>query len=231
MFAGSSIAAGRSPSLGPSTGRPRTANDGRRRPTTTGNRHEVARCAPGQGPSAMRVSPRGGGQAKMACFSPFSRAVAIHPSSDCRHCTFPLTDRRSSGGCLDGESQLRREAHRAVVGGLGAEHHRLAGKRVGEPAERSRARRGGVPVAPSLWEEQAAELGLPGIRTDMTPMPRVASVEFEARGCGRVPEEWPGTRLFGGGRRGGAYVTAAPSRRKADGLPEVRTPGRPSRWG
>jgi len=61
-----------------------------------------------------------------------------------------------------GEPQLRREAHRADVGGLGKEHQRLAGKRAGEPAECRCARLGGVPESPRLWQEQVAELGLPG---------------------------------------------------------------------
>jgi hypothetical protein len=47
-----------------------------------------------------------------------------------------------------GEPQLRREAHRADVGGLGKERHRLAGKHAGEPAECRCARLGGVPESP-----------------------------------------------------------------------------------
>jgi hypothetical protein len=57
------------------------------------------------------------------------------------------------------EPQLRREAHRAGVGGLGKGHHRLAGKRAGEPAECRCAGLGGVPASPRLRQEQVAELG------------------------------------------------------------------------
>ena len=76
-----------------------------------------------------------------------------------------------------GEPKLRREAHRAVVGGLGVEHHRLAGKRAGEPVECRRARLGGVPACPRLRQEHVAELGLPGIRTDVTRTLCVAPIE------------------------------------------------------
>jgi hypothetical protein len=60
-----------------------------------------------------------------------------------------------------GEPQLCREAHRADVGGLGAEHHRLAGKDAVEPVECRRARLGGVPESPRPRQEQVTEIGLP----------------------------------------------------------------------
>src|SRR4051812_9300968 len=59
------------------------------------------------------------------------------------------------------EPQLCRETHRADVGGLGGEHHRLAGKDVVEPAECRRARLGGVPESPRPRQEQVTEIGLP----------------------------------------------------------------------
>jgi hypothetical protein len=43
--------------------------------------------------------------------------------------------RRRPRAVLLGEPQLRGETHRAHVGGLDGEHHRLAGKRAAEPAE------------------------------------------------------------------------------------------------
>jgi len=61
------------------------------------------------------------------------------------------------------EPRLHREAHRGVVDGLGAQHHRLVGRR-GEPVQRSCARLGGVPAPPRLRQEPVAELGLPGSR-------------------------------------------------------------------
>src|ERR1700678_2231081 len=60
------------------------------------------------------------------------------------------------------EPQIRREAHRPDVGGLGKEHHRLAGKRAGEPAEYRRTRLGGVPEDPRLRQEQVAQRSLTG---------------------------------------------------------------------
>src|ERR1700730_16859583 len=69
-----------------------------------------------------------------------------------------------------GEPQLRREAHRAGVGGLGKEHHRLGGKMAGDPAECRCARLGGVPESPRLRQEQVAELGLP--RSSRRTVPR-----------------------------------------------------------
>ncbi len=61
-----------------------------------------------------------------------------------------------------GEAQLRGEAHRAGVGGLGLEHHRLAGKLAREPAKCRRARLGGIPESPRLRQEHVTDLGLPG---------------------------------------------------------------------
>lgn len=55
-----------------------------------------------------------------------------------------------------------------VVGGLGAEHHRLAGKRAGEPVECRCARIGGAPASPRFRQEDVAGLGIQGIRTDVT---------------------------------------------------------------
>src|SRR4051812_24857233 len=67
--------------------------------------------------------------------------------------------------CLEplylGEPQLRREAHRADVGGLCREYHRLAGYDAVEPAECRSARLGGVPESPRPWQEQVAEIELP----------------------------------------------------------------------
>jgi hypothetical protein len=60
-----------------------------------------------------------------------------------------------------GEPQLCREAHRADVGGLGVEHHRLAGKDAVEPVERRRARLGGIPESPRSRQEHVAEIDLP----------------------------------------------------------------------
>jgi hypothetical protein len=68
-----------------------------------------------------------------------------------------------------GEPQLRREAHRADVGGLGGEHHRLAGKDAVEPVECRRARLGGVPESPRPRQEQVAEIGLPRGSRAMVP--------------------------------------------------------------
>jgi hypothetical protein len=60
-----------------------------------------------------------------------------------------------------GEAQLCREAHRADVGGLGFEHHRLAGKRVVEPVECRCGRLGGVPESQQLDERRSVPgLGL-----------------------------------------------------------------------
>jgi hypothetical protein len=61
-----------------------------------------------------------------------------------------------------GESQLRGEAHRARVGGLGVEHHRVPGDRVVQPVECRFARLGGLAESPRLRQEQVGELGLPG---------------------------------------------------------------------
>src|SRR5258708_23743179 len=88
-----------------------------------------------------------------------------------------------------GEPQLRSEAHRAGVGGLSKEHHQLAGKLAGEPAECRSACLGGVPESPRLRQELVAELGLPG-----APLPRCSpendlanhgSVEIDHEKAGR----------------------------------------------
>lgn len=42
-----------------------------------------------------------------------------------------------------------------------------------------RARLGGVSVSPRLRQEQIAEFGLPGVRTDLTPALRVAPVQLD----------------------------------------------------
>jgi len=55
-----------------------------------------------------------------------------------------------------GEPQLCRDAHRGLVGGLGGEHHRLAGMRVGEPVERRCTRLGGVPASPRMRQKHVA---------------------------------------------------------------------------
>ncbi|GAX49307.1 hypothetical protein SO3561_00796 [Streptomyces olivochromogenes] len=67
------------------------------------------------------------------------------------------------------ELRLHREAHRGVVDGPGAQHHRLVGRR-GEPVQCSCARLGGVPAPPRLRQERVAELGLPGSQ-NLSPQP------------------------------------------------------------
>ena len=93
-----------------------------------------------------------------------------------------------------GEPKLRREAHRAGVGGLGKEHHRLAGKLAGEPAECRCACLGGVPVSPCPRQEQVAELGLPG--SSRRTVPRgPAENDLADHGSAKIGDEKAGTRL------------------------------------
>lgn len=135
--------------------------------------------------------------------------------------------------CL-GEPQLRGEAHRTVVGSLSAEHHRLAGQRGGEPAERRRARLGGIPPSPRLWQEHIAELGLPGIRTDVPRTLRVAPIEGDCADHRSVEIDHEKARAPPGHFRHGAFELITRSRttevgahlRRCEQLDERRTVSR-----
>jgi len=90
------------------------------------------------------------------------------------HCSAPY----SSNRCTSVNPQLRRKAHRAVVGGLGAQHHRSLGSAPSNqssvPTQASAARTR-VPTPPAGTCSRARPL--PGIRKDVTRTFCVAPVE------------------------------------------------------
>ena len=110
----------------------------------------------------LRRAPRGPARRALAdgrsAASQIRRAAGTRAQVD--GMTGDRTPNHSSAPRLEpshlGETQLRREANRAVVGGLGAERHRLVRKRIGEPVERRRARLGGIPASPCRWQNSQA---------------------------------------------------------------------------
>lgn len=124
-----------------------------------------------------------------------------------------------------GEPQLCREAHRADVGGLGGEHHRLAGKRVGEPAECRRARLDGVLESPRPRQEQVPEIGLPRssrATVSVALLSRIWPITAPSRSTTKLPGHLSGTPGIsrssssrGRGRRG----RCAPLARRAEHEP------------
>ena len=190
----------------------------------------------------LRRAPRGPARRAVAdgrsAASQIRRAAGTRAQVD--GMTGDRTPNHSSAPRLEpsplGETQLRREANRAVVGGLAAERHRLVRKRVGEPVERRRARLGGIPASHAVG--RIAKLGLPAVRTDMTPMTlRVAPVELDGADhrSVEIDHERPAdsrstsrsVRIGAGGRQetGRISLVAGKLARRPPGEPARGTPG------
>ena len=76
-----------------------------------------------------------------------------------------------------GEPQPLGETHGGDVGGLGAEHQRLARQRDVGPLEDGRTRLGGVTASPRARQEQVAQLRLPTLGHDVPGTLGVAPVD------------------------------------------------------
>src|SRR6185437_9468758 len=156
--------------------------DGRPAPSAGTRRWacQVKRCLPLPTPTHCPSRAR---QWSTCASAPTSTRLTTCSAARDRHNRPPAVTRRPSAGPgaepllgapglvpLDlGEPQLGGETQRAGVGGLGLEHHRLAGKRVAEPAECRRARLGSVPEPPCPRQEQVTELG-PACRVSRCPL-------------------------------------------------------------